>query len=75
MNRTADAMLRVYCWVSLRCQYLVFGLYMMIFWVDTIDYEQYIHQSRSTDITSTNAVECGGYVIAYLFLSKWLVLE
>ena len=46
--------------VFLCCQYLVFGLYMMIFWVDMIDYEQYIHQTRSTDITSTNAMECGG---------------
>ena len=61
--------------VFLCCQYLVFGLYMMIFWVDMIDYEQYIHQTRSTDITSTNAIECGGCVIAYIFLLKGLVLE
>ena len=48
---------------------------MMIFWVDMIDYEQYIHQTRSTDITSINAIECGGCVIAYIFLLKGLVLE
>ena len=60
--------------VCLCCQCLVYALYM-IFWADTVDYEQYIQQTRSTDITSTNAIECGGYVIAYIFLLKGLVLE
>lgn len=60
--------------VFLCCHYLVFGLYMMILWVDMIDYEQYIHQTRSTDIISINAMKSCEFVIAYVFSSNWLVL-